>query len=522
MAESRGRNRRFRELRRLLPDVQPTQPGTYERDQGIFSLAPAAVIRPTEEEQIASALRAASQMGIPLVARAGGSNTGGAAITTGILMLFDQQPFSRMTLDEEHGRLCCGAAVRHDRVQEAFGRTGFHLPSDPSSGPLSRLAGNINTRASGPHALRHGAINRYVREVRFITADGTVIDTRRPAQVPRRLIDELRALAGTIAADDRVRARLEARRDVKWASGYELLALLDHADDPVRALPRLLTGSVGTLGIVTEAELQGLPREEGRAAVLLRFEGDGEACAAALDLRSEAQAVELVSCTTLELLHERMPALRGASAGTLLIVEYAGAEATTKARHAADRLSTARGLRSHEIATDEQSIAAIWKERKALLPLVRSLTGIVGVPYSVVNDVGVDPPRLPELLEGAERVLARHGLRSAVYGHAGSGNLHLRPFFAPGDEKTVRAVAEEIYTLVGTLGGTVTAEHGMGRLRSPFLELEWGAQIVGLMRNLKHIFDPDDVLNPDTLFVPRGHRFSTSGWPTPPSLSGSG
>ncbi len=495
--------------------------GGYARDAGIFSLDPTALIRAIDEEQIVDILRVSEHLGLPVVARAGGSNTGGAAITDGVMLLLDEEHFSWIETDEEQGRLRCGAAARHDRVQRSFARFGYHLPSDPSSGPLSRLGGNINTRASGPHALRNGAINRYVREIRLITADGTIVDTRHPLDVPRRIVGALRRLGRRIAADAPARARLEARRHSKWASGYELLALLDHADDPVRALPRLVTGSVGTLGIVTDAEIDGQRRDEGRAAVLLRFARDRDACAAALVLRDDAQAVEMVSSSTLELLREQVPELSAEGTGSLLIVEYSGPDAATEARQAVDRLPQASGVLARQVAVSEPQIAAIWRERKALLPMVRRLTGRVGVPYSVVNDVGVDAHRLPELLDGAEQVFARHRLPAAVYGHAGSGNLHLRPFFAPGDLETVASVAEEIYLLVTGLPGTITAEHGMGRLRAPFLELEWGSDITGYMRDLKSIFDPHDLLNPGVLFVPSSCRFRTHRWPTHPSLSGS-
>ena len=514
------------ELRRTLgPDriVDEATLPRYRRDYGIFSLLPAAAVRPVTEEHIVLALDTARRHALPVVARGGGSNTGGAAITDGMLLLFDGGGFDHIEVVAGSHHLRCGSGARHDHVQRAFGELGLHLPSDPSSGPLTRIGGNVATRASGPHALRHGAINRYVVELRFITADGAVVDTRHPRTVPGRIAEGLRDLAVRLARDGTTARRLESRRDVKWASGYELLALLDHADDPVRALPRLLTGSVGTLGIVTEVELRGHPAPEGCVALLLRFANEQDACSASADLRDSAQAIELVSRSALELLRRETDVLQGdGGSGALLIVEYAGAGAAEAARcAAADAADSCSLTGAPEIAGDESTIARIWRARKALLPLLQRMTGARGVPYSVVNDVGVAPNRLAELVAGAERVFARHGLVAPVYGHAGSGNLHLRPLFPPGDLAVVRAVADEVYSLVTELGGTVTAEHGMGRLRAPFLELEWGREIAEYMRALKAVFDPMGRLNPDTMFTRPGHRFRTDGWPLPPSLSGS-
>jgi len=208
----------------------------------------------------------------------------------------------------------------------------------------------------------------------------------------------------------------------------------------------------------------------------------------------------------------------------MLIVEYDGDGAADRA--VAEGGTVARRFAlcaGPETATDEASIRQIWRARKALLPVIRRLAGERGAPYSIVNDVGVAPDRLADLLAGAEAIFDRHGIAAPVYGHAGSGNLHLRPLFRRGDLRTAIAIADETYRLVTGLGGTITAEHGMGRLRSPFLELEWGARIVGYMRELKSILDPADALNPGVIFADRdapaeARGFSQAGWPLPPVL----
>jgi FAD/FMN-containing dehydrogenase len=120
-----------------------------------------------------------------------------------------------------------------------------------------------------------------------------------------------------------------------------------------------------------------------------------------------------------------------------------------------------------------------------------------------VNDVGVPPERLAEAIPVIEGIFEHHGLDAFIYGHAGDGNLHLRPLFdleSPDLRATIRAVADEVYACVLGLGGTVTGEHGMGRLRAPFLTKEWGATLVGYMERVKRAFDPAGVLNPGVMF----------------------
>jgi FAD/FMN-containing dehydrogenase len=191
----------------------------------------------------------------------------------------------------------------------------------------------------------------------------------------------------------------------------------------------------------------------------------------------------------------------------MLLIEYEGPE-----RHAqiaaVQRLVESRGyqLVAPLITVEEEAEQArLWMLRKALLPTVRGYSRHLKA-LSVVNDVGVQVEHLADFILDVERIFERHGLMAAIYGHAGSGNLHLRPLFDPHDpdlEVIIQAVADEVYTAAFEYGGTITAEHGMGRLRAPYLEREWGAQITGYMRRVKEIFDPEGFLNPGVMFSDR-------------------
>ncbi len=157
------------------------------------------------------------------------------------------------------------------------------------------------------------------------------------------------------------------------------------------------------------------------------------------------------------------------------------------------------------LAQDEAEQATLWKLRKSLLPTMRSYRQDRKA-LSLVNDVGVDVSRLADFVLDVQAIFERHDLIAGIYGHAGSGNLHLRPLFDPADPDLpalLLRVADEVYETVFRYDGTITAEHGMGRLRTAYLEGEWGETITGYMRRVKEIFDPDDLLNPDTMFSAR-------------------
>ncbi len=191
----------------------------------------------------------------------------------------------------------------------------------------------------------------------------------------------------------------------------------------------------------------------------------------------------------------------------MVMVEYSGPDSEA---HGERIRSLIRQHRYH-LAQPPVSVGGgeeqerLWKVRKALLPLVRG-QGRRRRALSVVNDVGVPVASLPDFIEDVEAIFGRLGLEAAIYGHAGSGNLHLRPFFdadSPDLKQLLQRVAGEVYKAVFHYNGTITAEHGMGRLRAPFLKEEWGESVYGYMRRVKRIFDPDNLFNPEAMFSNR-------------------
>jgi FAD/FMN-containing dehydrogenase len=370
------------------------------------------------------------------------------------------------------------------------------------------LGGNISTKASGPHALKHGSIDRYLRHVQFVTAEGEVVDTDDEASIPARIREGVLALRDDVLADGPTVERLDGRKDMKLASGYNLFTFLRH-ERVGEIVAQLLVGAVGTLGVITCATLRAEPYVEGKATTLLYFRDLHEAGDAVQHVKAlGVAAIEIMNHSAIEVVRQRYPDLDVPDGQVqMLLVEFEGRE-----RH--EQIARVEAL-VHEngyqlagplyTATDEAEQARLWKVRKSLLPSVRNYRPPLKA-LSLVNDVGVDVARLSDFIRDVEAIFARHGLVAAIYGHAGSGNLHLRPLFDvsdPGLPALLKRVADEVYETVFRYDGTITAEHGMGRLRVPYLAGEWGETITGYMRRVKEIFDPDDLLNPEVMFGER-------------------
>lgn len=476
-------------------------------DMSMFRRRPRAVVRPRDEADLRALLAFAREHRVPLTPRGGGSNTGGAAISPGIVVLFDGgEQWSGISYDERRGEITAGPAVRHDELQRALSERGRMLPSDPSSGPLSRIGGNVATRASGPHALKHGAIDRYLSALRVITADGAVLETDRRDTIPAQLLGGIDTLGDRIRADAESRRLLEQRRSQKIASGYNLFAFLE--DEAHLARARLFAGSVGTLALVTGIRLSTEPLEDGRTTVEVYFDS-AEAAVTAADRAVElgAAACEFLNGECLRIVRQHYPTLQVPEAGALLLLEFTGPGHAAAAGGLARELGGGRadrggGFPRARVSSDPGQQQVLWDVRKRLLFTVKNpKPGQEAL--SVVNDVGVPRDRLAELVRFAEKLFDRLGITAPIYGHAGSGNLHMRPIFdltTPNVVHTVETVAAEIYGAVCELGGTITAEHGMGPLRAPYLHLEWPEAVTGYMRELKELFDPAGILNPGAVF----------------------
>jgi FAD/FMN-containing dehydrogenase len=484
----------------------------YATDLSIYEVRPLAIVVPGDVEDVVDAVRFAREAGIPLTPRGGGSSTTGSALGRGIILAFPRGgPMNRiLDFGETDGepRVTVGPAVRHDDLQHALRERGFYLPSDPSSGAISVLGGNIATKASGPHALKHGSIDRYVRHLQFVTVEGEIVDTADERSIPKRIRDGVLALRDDVLSDAQTARRLDARKDMKLASGYNLFTFLRHrrVGDFVA---QLLVGSVGTLGVIAQATLRAEPYVPGHAAMLLYFRNLHEAGDAVQHIKAlNVAAIEIMNHRTIAIVQERYPdvAVPGGEAH-MLLVEFEGAERHEQAAQV-EKLLQEKGYQlagPPYMAEDEAEQERLWQIRKSLFPTLRNYRPHLKA-LSLVNDVGVDPIHLADLILDLEAIFDRHGLLAAIYGHAGSGNLHLRPLFdvtVSNLPALLTRVADDVYEAVFRYDGTITAEHGMGRLRTPYLAQEWSAAIVGYMRRVKAIFDPDDLLNPDVMFSAR-------------------
>ncbi len=418
-----------------------------------------AVVLPGSAQEVASVVGWCYAHDVPVVPRGGGTGLTGGAVPTEGGVVCSLERLSRVReLEPALWRMHPQAGVSTRHVQRLARENGLLFAPDPGASEQSQIGGNVATNAGGPHALKYGVTGAWVAGLEAVIAPG-----------------ELVGLGGWVGKD---------------VAGYDLKSLL--------------IGSEGTLGVITAVRLRLLPAPEAAIVLVVFLRTLTEGCAAMLDILAagvQPSALEFLDGHTLAIVahgypgagaqapagHEGMPA----GTGFALICEVDGTRSDAEAqRRALLEVLDGAAVAIHEPA----DAAALWRWRDSFNGVVTAMRG-----GKVSEDVAFPVERLAEGLQRFAEIAARHGLRSCAWGHGGEGNVHATVLADPAREAELdaaRAVGEELFALVTSLGGSIAAEHGVGWLKRGRLGSQWDARAVQLHEQIKRAFDPKNLLNP--------------------------
>lgn len=490
----------FARLARLLEGSVHVDEATRRacaRDGSIYQVVPMAVVRPQSTHDVAALMDFAAREGAFLHARGAASGRAGGAVGPGIVV-----DFTGMTGigQAEAGAIRVQPGAVYADVNRALAVAGRQFAPDPSSGAFCTIGGMVGNNASGPHTLRFGSTRDNLSDLEVVLADGSVIRTAQSRELRGTVHHVLAPHAAALAAS--------APAVTKCSSGYDLCgAWSGGAIDPTR----LLCGSEGTLGLVTGAWLRTEPLPPAVGTAVAFFAGLADALAAApLLVEAECAAVEVMDDVLLDLVRRYEPDVARPvpeAAAALLIVELFGETDREVAARLADlrtRLrARAEGFLGLEAARDAAHAEALWEIRRASSPLLETFPGTEVL--HVVEDVAVPLDRLAEFAGGQKRIFADHGLVAAFFGHAGNGNLHLDPLVdtqRPDLEALITSLMEQTHAWVLRCGGVITAEHGDGILRTPWVARQF-PHLATAFRDVKAALDPDGRLNPGKIVATR-------------------
>ncbi len=490
----------------------------WAEDASIYRLVPRAVVFPPSPAEVQMVLALAGELGIPVCFRAGGTSLSGQAVTDGILIVVSRD-WRKIDVLDQGARVRCQPGAVGAWVNAALAPHGRRIGPDPASIQAAEIGGIVANNASGMCCGVHENSYRTITGLELILADGYRLDTGaadgddrlnrdRPA-----LWQGLTHLRDRVRADGPLAARITTAFQTKNTVGYGLNAFLD-ADAPAAILQKLVIGSEGTLAFIAAATFRTVPLPKHRATAFLLFPDiatAGRAVAPLADLG--AAAVELLDATSLRRVADKLDAPLPFGDPAVLLTEFQEEDPFVLG----DRLVAARpvlaglGLaRPVEFTTDPNLQSRWWAVRKGLFPSVGAVRA-AGTAV-VIEDVTFPVAHLADGVLALRALFHRHGYQdqAVIFGHAKDGNLHftLTPDLSQEAEVVrYRAFMNDLAEVVLAAGGHLKAEHGTGRNMAPFVVRQWGADAVAVMRAVKTLLDPGNLLNPGVLLAddPEGH-----------------
>jgi D-lactate dehydrogenase len=521
------------DLRRAIPDdrvlTSELRRVAFASDASMYHLVPRVVVLAADAAEVAEVMRIGARHRVPVTFRAAGTSLSGQAVTDGILVEVARH-WRGATIEENGGVVRARPGMIGAHLNTLLAPYGRRIGPDPSSLAACTLGGILANNSSGPCSGTAQNAYHTLRSLTFVLPGGTEIDTARPDADERlrhaapRLHEGLGTLRRDLLAQGALRERVARKYRSKNTTGFGLNALLDF-ERPVDILAHLLIGSEGTLAFIAEAVLETVPLLPHTSAAFLLFPSVHAACDAIGTFRDAgAQYIELLDEASLRAIagHPGIPDIPVAAGSAALLTQVQAADPATLEgleANAGDAVRRLRLLAPAEFTRDAATQAHYLHARKGLYPAVGGARA--SGTTLLLEDVAFPVERLADASVELQGLFRRHDYRDAViFGHAKDGNLHFLVTQPVGDPASVERYGrfmDDVVDLVVTRhDGALKAEHGTGRNMAPFVETEWGADAVALMRRIKELCDPDGVLSPGVILPsgPRAHLEHLKGVPT--------
>jgi glycolate oxidase len=414
---------------------------------------PLAVVRATNTADVQSVLVWASRYAVPVVPRGAGSGLSGGSTAVDGCIVLSLERMREVTVDVPSRVAVAQPGALNVEVKQAAAAEGLWYPPDPSSFEMCSIGGNAATNAGGLCCVKYGVTTDYVLGMQVVLADGTALRLGGP---------RLKDVAGL-------------------------------------SLTKLFVGSEGTLGVMTELTLRLVPAPPPASTLVASFRSIEAAAGAVLAIvsRLRPSMLELMDNASINAVEDFVSMGLDRTVGALLIARSDSPGDAASAEIALMAQACERHAPTELFTTDDPAEGDMFAAaRRAAFPALEKLGDLL------LEDVGVPLPALPALVRGVERIAAARGTRIAVVAHAGDGNTHpLIVYDAADPDATARAEVAfgEIMDLALALGGTITGEHGVGRLKKAWLPDYVGPDVMAVSRRIKNALDPQGILNPGAI-----------------------
>jgi glycolate oxidase len=444
----------------VLADEENLKHYGHDETEDLLYL-PEVVIKPRTTEEISAIMKICNRDKIPVTPRGAGTGlSGGALPNLGGVLLSTERLNSIIAIDERNLQVTTEPGVITEVLQNAVKEKGLFYPPDPSSRGSCFIGGNIAENSGGPKAVKYGVVKDYVLNLEIVLANGEVMWT--------------------------------GANVLKNSTGYNLT--------------QLIVGSEGTLGIVTKIVLKLIPFPKYDLLMLVPFrnlEQAGEAVSTIFRAGFVPSALELVEIDALKIVSafvdsNAVPITDDTVAHLIIEVDGNNMDVLMQEMEAISELLTQYDTGEVYFADDAQQKAALWKLRRRVAEAVK-LNG-----YTIEEDTVVPRAELPALIRGVKELGRQYNFHAVCYGHAGDGNLHVRikkegTINSLDDPEMIQCL-RALFELVKKLGGTISGEHGIGLVQKGYMDIVFNDTQLKLMREIKKIFDPNNILNAGKIF----------------------
>lgn len=478
----------------------------YATDASIYEIKPLGVVRPRTVEDVQATVRYAASNEIPLHARGSGSGLAGESIGRGLIVDFSR--YMRRVLSVNDDTVCVQSGVVLDDLNRQLAPLGRKFGPDPATSHVSTIGGVVSLDGSGSHWPVYGSARQHVESLEVVLASGELITVAThdisTAGINRHAAPLPKLLNGMQVILNRHAEFIKScqPRSLVNRCGYRIDDI--HHNDQL-SLARLLVGSEGTLGLITSATLTTSPLPTHVGSVLLFFDSLEKAARGSLELASlKPSACDMMDRRHLSLARESDPRyelLIPQAAEAVLLVEFHAESASELSNKLAEATTTV--LEKSEIASgsyvadDDYDHQMLWQLARHYVPTLYRLKGN-SRPVPLIEDIAVPPDELPGFLRGVQQSLKKEQVTASFFGHAGHGQLHIRPFLDLTDDEDLQKMSglvDQIYQDVWSVGGTISGEHGDGLSRTPYVAEQYGP-LADAFSEIKELFDPQEILNP--------------------------
>ena len=484
---------RFRKIDRIL----------YSTDASNFQIVPIGVVIPRNREDVVKTVETAREFGVSVLPRGGGTGLAGQSLGYGIILDFSKYLNKVIEVDRENKKAKVEPGIYLEQLNKHLKPDNLCFGPDPSTARVATVGGVIANNGTGAHSILYGMSGDHVLSSEVILNDGSPCrlspDPDESSARVRKLGDQLAELRKKNL--DLIKEKFP--KHFRKASGYSLNYFLDEKFNPAK----LIASSEGTLGISTDFELNLVENPRSKGLLILQFNNLLRAIETVPTiLKSSPSAVELIDGMLIDLTRENrgyshlLSFVKG-NPEALLLVEFFGNDPddVRKKLRDMDKYVEQKGWQcERDIAMDPEDQNKVWSLRKAGLGILMSNKSDFK-PVPCIEDVSVPVDNLPKYVEDIQNILKKFGLKGGFYGHASAGCLHIRPLLNLKTKEGISRMKElesAALELALKYGGVMSGEHGDGIQRSYLNERLFGKELYDVMKDLKYIFDPDNIFNP--------------------------